>query len=121
MTSAESSGYRARFERLRQQVAGLQHQMQQANPEPMAVRSQFLTLQQQFQQEVMALDLADEPEAAQILPQQIEINKQMRLLGVDISFLQAARQAHTAQQRQAQILQRLQQILAYCDNVQRVS
>lgn len=120
MTSAESAGYRASFERLRQQVAGLQQQIQQANPEPTAVRSQFLALQQQFQQEVMALDLADEPQAAQILPQQIEINKQMRLLGVDVSFLQAARQSHTAQQRQSQILQRLQQILAYCDNVQRV-
>ncbi|MGK7900520.1 MAG: heterocyst frequency control protein PatD [Hormoscilla sp.] len=45
---------------------------------------------------------------------QTEIHKQMRLLTVDLTFLQASRQLSTREQRQKQIVSRLQTSIDYC-------
>ncbi|MDX2097274.1 MAG: heterocyst frequency control protein PatD [Leptolyngbyaceae cyanobacterium bins.59] len=48
---------------------------------------------------------------------QVEISKQLRLLAVDLTFLQAARQAGTVQQRQQQMIDRLERLISYCEAV----
>ncbi|MEO0537203.1 MAG: heterocyst frequency control protein PatD [Cyanobacteria bacterium P01_A01_bin.123] len=91
----------------------------QANPDCAALQGVFLTYQQQFQQQIMPLQpegLA--VEASQQLQRcQTEMNRLMRLLGNDVSFLRAARQTATQQQRQAQIRQRIEQLKGLCQLV----
>ncbi len=76
----------------------------------------FLETQQFFQQQIMSLDgdleSADE---SRIRSYQTEMSKQLRLLGMDMTFLQAARQPETAQARQMQLHQRIQTLISYCD------
>lgn len=54
-----------------------------------------------------------------------EMNRDLRLLSTDIMFLQAARQGQTAQQRTAQMGDRLNRLIQFCkfvlDNVQQSS
>ena len=45
---------------------------------------------------------------------QTEMHKQMRLLGIDVMFLQASRPGNMAQQRQKQIVDRLKILIDYC-------
>jgi hypothetical protein len=89
----------------------------QAHPDRPALQAAFLEAQQLFQLRIMALDLEGLPVTAQSQVQsyQTEINKQLRLLGMDVMFLQAARQSTTAQQRQAQMIDRIKTLLRYCD------
>lgn len=51
---------------------------------------------------------------------QVEIHKQWRLLQADFAFLRAARQPATLAQRQATMLQRLDQLASYCDSGDRL-
>ncbi|MBC6478936.1 MAG: heterocyst frequency control protein PatD [Hormoscilla sp. GM7CHS1pb] len=46
---------------------------------------------------------------------QTEMHKQMRLLTVDLTFFQASRQLSTREQRQKQIVSRLQTLIGYCE------
>ncbi len=46
---------------------------------------------------------------------QTEMHKQMRLLTVDLTFFQASRQLSTIEQRQKQIVSRLQTLIGYCE------
>lgn len=48
---------------------------------------------------------------------QTEINKQLRLLEVDLLFLKAARQAATSEQRWAMMSDRLHLLILYCDTL----
>jgi ABC-type transporter Mla subunit MlaD len=48
---------------------------------------------------------------------QTEINKQLRLLKVDLIFLKAARQAATSEQRWAIMGDRLHLLISYCDTL----
>lgn len=45
----------------------------------------------------------------------VEIDKQLRLLSMDVLFLQAARQAATVEQRLGQVRDRLDTLQRYCD------
>ncbi|MGF1491313.1 MAG: heterocyst frequency control protein PatD [Microcoleaceae cyanobacterium] len=47
-----------------------------------------------------------------------ETHRQLRLLTMDMQFLQASRQASTTQQRLAQIKQRIATLIEYCDQIQ---
>jgi hypothetical protein len=47
----------------------------------------------------------------------LEIHKQMRLLALDVLFLQTARQATTQHQRQQQMTQRLELLGKYCQGM----
>jgi len=44
----------------------------------------------------------------------VEINKQLKLLGVDLTMLQAARNPDTIEQRQKQAIGRLDLLIGYC-------
>ena len=82
------------------------------------LQQSFRAAQQLFQQQILSLNLgdlaADEP---RVRSYQTEINKQLRLLEIDLKFLQAARQPETAASRQRQIQQRVQNLLGYCDGI----
>ncbi|NEQ31692.1 MAG: heterocyst frequency control protein PatD [Leptolyngbya sp. SIO4C5] len=92
-------------------------QVTQPNPDAQTLQIHFLRLQQDFQQQILPLADRHLTAAAQTQLQayQTEMNRLMRLLAVDISFLQAARQSAKQQQRQAQIQQRLMSLNQFCE------
>jgi signal recognition particle subunit SEC65 len=47
------------------------------------------------------------------MPFQTEMNRALRLLGIDVTFLQSAQNPMTVQKRQAQMRQRLRQLLDF--------
>ena len=78
--------------------------------------AEFLLVQQFFQQQIVNFspDSLAEREP-RVRSYQTEMSKQLRLLGVDLTFLQAARQPDTIHQRQRQISERLTTLIKYCD------
>ncbi|OLP20208.1 hypothetical protein BST81_01895 [Leptolyngbya sp. 'hensonii'] len=102
------------FQRL---LTGLQDQVVQANPDRVRLQAEFLKVQQFFQLQILTLNPGDGAISQRLQALQTETNKQLRLLAVDISFLQAARQPATTQQRQAQIRDRLTTLAGYCEVV----
>lgn len=102
----------AAVHRLQAQICDLQALGQQANPNEAALQSQFLMAQQQFQAEL--LPLSGSP-SANLPPILTEMNRTLRLLAMDVAFLQAARQPMKRQQRQRQLLEKLQQLSGFCD------
>jgi hypothetical protein len=88
-----------------------------SNPDLASLHADFLEVQQMFQLRIMDTDLdqIDPAVVSQVQSYQTEINKQMRLLGMDVMFLQAARQPTTTQQRQAQMGDRIDTLIRYCD------
>lgn len=97
----------------------LQRAIASTPPHVPAFRQRFTEAQQLFQQQIMSLDTDDltPAEAARLQSYLTEINKQMRLLGTDVTFWQAARSSATVQQRQAQIGSRLETLIDYCQAV----
>lgn len=83
------------------------------------LRQSFLEVQQFFQQQIVSLDAGDlEPDSEpRVRSYQTEMSKQLRLLGMDMMFLQAARQPSTANARLTQISQRIQTLISYCDTL----
>lgn len=80
------------------------------------LQAQFLQVQQFFQQQVGPLELAelDGAIAPRVQAVHTEMQKELRLLAMDVMFLQAARQSVTQQQRQEQLGDRLEKLLGYC-------
>ncbi|MFE4107378.1 heterocyst frequency control protein PatD [Almyronema epifaneia] len=114
MLSPDSQQMLSRFQAERQQ---LEAQVTQANPDTQQLQVNFLKLQQRFQQQILPLRDNSLSVAAQTQLQayQTEMNRLMRLLAVDISFLQTVRQSIKQQQRQAQIQQRLGSLGQFCE------
>lgn len=113
-----SSRYRPLYEELQQRFGQLQALVTQSHPDTGALKAEFLTVQQFFQLQILSLEHPnEEPVASRIQSLHTEINKQLRLLGVDVSFLQAARQPTTQQQRQAQMRDRLTILMGYCEGL----
>jgi hypothetical protein len=101
------------------QVGQLQTAATQANPDGRSLQSIFLSLQQAAQQGLLAFtgEGLSASDRAQLLSHQTEISRALRLLGIDISFLQAARQAITTQKRQAQMGDRLEQLIGHGEGI----
>lgn len=57
------------------------------------------------------LDASETPHEQSYLT---EIHKQLRLLGTDVTFLQASRQPATAEARQTAAIARLNTLIGYC-------
>jgi hypothetical protein len=83
----------------------------------------LLTLHAQVQDffQTQILDNPDRHEDAQtqfdeelIVAHYVEINKQLRLLGADLTMLHAARNPDTFAQRQQQASDRLNMLISYC-------
>ena len=114
--------YQQIFQTFSLRLNELQQAFIQANPEASLLKSQVLAIQQFFQDQIMALEdtVLEAVDRSRVQAYRTEMNKQMRLLGVDIVFLQAARQPVTAQQRQAQIRDRIARLIDYCEAVQEI-
>ena len=113
------ANYQQIFQTFRIKLKKLQQTITQANPETTLLESHFLAVQQCFQHQIMpleetALETADQ---SRLHAYRTEMNKQMRLLGMDVTFLKAARQPATTQQRQAQIRDRIARLIDYCKAV----
>lgn len=122
MALSEWQAYRPVYIALRSLASSMLAQVSGAGAAPAAVadlRSLFHRLQAQFQQQVMAVDLGglEGAIAAQIAALHTEMAKQLRLLSMDILFLQTARQPETVQQRTEQMGDRLRLLMRYCDAV----
>lgn len=95
---------------LRSHLQTLETLARSAHPDGSRLQAQFLLSQQQFQNQLLPLgDL--HPDAQPVLT---EMNRTFRLLAIDVAFLQAARQSLTAQRRQRQLGDKLDQLLGFC-------
>lgn len=95
----------------------LQADAKHTEPDMLKLRQSFEDAQQFFGQQVVNLDTSaiDPRIASRVRSYHTEIDKQLRLLGVDIMFWQAARQPETANKRQTQITARIQTLIGYCE------
>jgi hypothetical protein len=95
---------------LRSQLQALETLARSANPSGRQLQEQFLLAQQHFQHQILPLG----NELANAQPVLTEMNRTLRLLAMDVAFLQAARQSSTTQQRQRQLIEKLEQLLGFC-------
>ncbi|WP_008316698.1 heterocyst frequency control protein PatD [Leptolyngbya sp. PCC 6406] len=97
------------------QVQRLRQTATQPNPDGRSLQEQFLALQQSAQQGILQMTPRHQeglpPQS--VVAYQTEISRALRLLGMDITFMQAARQSLTGQKRQAQMGDRLERLLNY--------
>lgn len=83
--------------------------------EEFAIKSAFQVVQRLFQQVLTSWEQLDPAIAVQMQPYQTEINRQFRLLKMDMIYLQTARQTATVDQRRQQINDRLESLIQYCE------
>lgn len=94
----------------------LQNLAGQENLDRVALFHRSKELQQFFGDRIMASDNTKlDPARGSLVQSYItEIHKQLRLLGMDITFLQASRSDRTTKTRKEAFLDRLQTIMGYC-------
>lgn len=111
--------YPSRYQTLKEQLQVVERLAIAPQPEVAQIQAAFLQAQQWFQQAILDDTEAAIPEAiaGEVQAYGVELNKQIRLLGIDVMFLQSSRQAQTRMQRQAQMRDRLQLLQIYCDRV----
>ncbi|NJR23510.1 MAG: heterocyst frequency control protein PatD [Richelia sp. CSU_2_1] len=106
---------RSRYRELQQALDEIKITVSQNNLDGAAVAAKYRKVQQFFANQIMAasseLDLQETPPEQ---PYLTEIHKQLRLLGTDVTFLQASRQPATAAARQTAAIARLDTLIAYC-------
>ena len=87
--------------------------------DPLTLHNSFSEAQQFFQHQIVSLDAGDleAGDESRVRSYQTEISKQLRILGMDVKFLQAARQEETIKARQMQLLERLKMLQGYCDRI----
>lgn len=100
-------------ETLRSHLQALATLARAPQPDGRRLQAQFLLTQQFFQHQI--LPLGELQPAVQ--PVITEMNRSLRLLAMDVAFLQAARQSITAQQRQGQMIEKLDQLLGFCEAI----
>ncbi|MFH7243920.1 MAG: heterocyst frequency control protein PatD [Spirulina sp.] len=91
---------------------------QRSNPDPRELQGIFLTMQQVFQRQVLPLGGEDASGNTALQPLLTEMNRTLRLMAMDIAFLQTARQPTTQQQRQRQMLTKIDQLEAFVATLQ---
>lgn len=106
------------YQKLQHQVSGVSQAI--ADSEHSAnLKASVANLQTFFQTHIWMLDLEElNPASAhQIRSFNVEIDKQLRLLSMDVMFLQAAKQPSTTDQRLNQMSDRLTLLLQYCNSL----
>ncbi|MEM6838621.1 MAG: heterocyst frequency control protein PatD [Cyanobacteria bacterium P01_C01_bin.120] len=98
------------------QLKGLQTMTQSSNIDGRSLQQHFLAVQQLYQTQILPLMMTSSA-AADFVSYQTEINRALRLLGLDVAFLQSAKQSVTQQKRQAQMLKRLNTLLEFCQGL----
>lgn len=98
------------------QVQQFQEKTQEnSNAEEVVIKSAFQAVQRSFQQVLTSWEQLDPAIAVQVQSYQTEINRQFRLLKMDMIYLQTARQTATADQRRQQTSDRLESLIQYCE------
>jgi hypothetical protein len=107
------------YRELRQAVESLSQAIAQDDYDCTQLKPSFLHLQTLFQTKIqpLELDALEPPMAHQIQSFNVEIDKQLRLLNMDVMFLQAAKQAATTEKRLNQVRDRLMLLIRYCNGV----
>jgi hypothetical protein len=111
--------YRQILQEFSHRLVYLQQSTTDVNPDKAAVGQNFEQARQLFAQKILSWD-SDTLDPAIVSPVQsflTETNRQLRLLGVDITFLAAARQRATQQQRLIQIQSRIETLISYCQAI----
>jgi len=113
------SSYHHSYQTIQQILRDLQSHFKEPPSPPVALQHDVLQAQKFFQAELttLHLDNLDGAIAPKIQSIQIEINKQLRLLSMDVLFLQTARQSATLHKRQEQMSERIELLLRYCQMV----
>lgn len=109
------SHHRQRYEQFKRRLEQLNQAI--SNEGAGSLKAIVTDLQNQFETQILSLE-SNELTAAmahQVQSYQVELDKQLRLLGIDVTFLQAARQAATVEQRQTQMGDRVKTLIRYCD------
>ncbi|MBE9186617.1 heterocyst frequency control protein PatD [Microcoleus sp. LEGE 07076] len=104
------------YQELQQALEQLQGTAAQDNPDLAALAAEYTKVQHFFGNHIMKAN-SGELDAPQTPPEQsylTEIHKQLRLLGTDVTFLQAAKQPATAQARQTAAKERINTLIGYC-------
>jgi len=107
------------YQELQQALEQLQRTAAQDNLDRAALAIEYRKVQQFFGNQIMRahsgeLDTSDTPPEQSYLT---EIHKQLRLLGTDVTFLQAAKQPETAEARQSAANSRINTLIGYCGAV----
>ncbi len=110
--------YHQCFKELQQLLVKLESAVR-SGATPVDLRAALTQMQQFFQSRVLSLNLGALPPELEHRVQsfQVEIDKQLRLLGMDLTFLQAARQVETIEQRRHQVKERIGILSRYCDGL----
>jgi hypothetical protein len=111
--------HRQQYERFKQILEQVSQMSSHTSCDGSVLKPKLTELQQFFQDQILSLN-ADELDSEvehQVQSYQVEMNKQLRLLGMDVLFLQAAQQAATTKQRRSQVNDRLKTLIRYCEAV----
>ena len=105
------------YQTFKQDLDAMQQILAQPDDNRLALKTKAAALQRYFRELLLSLPLHDLAPALQdwVQSYHVEIDKQLKLLGVDVLFLQAARQSATTQQRQQQMHDRLDILQRYCE------
>lgn len=108
-----------RYQKFSQLLNQLQQLMAQENLDLEKILAMKKEVQQFFEIQIMSLDNLelDQSIAFQIKSYLTEMHKELRLLYVDLIFLQASRNPQTRQTRLATIKDRLKTLIGYCGNI----
>jgi len=109
--------HQQRYERFQEALEQLRLAAVQPNSDSVSLESDVAELQLLFQDQILGLSIADLPLDVEqrVQSYQVEMNKQLRLLGMDVMFLRAARQAVTREQRRNQMNDRIGILIRYCE------
>ncbi len=109
--------HRQRYQDFQQILERLHGLISQPTCDKALLKTNVAQAQQFFQDQVRNLDLDELDATAEHRSRSlhVEINKQLRLLATDVTFLQAAKQAVTSQQRLEQVNDRVNTLIRYCD------
>ena len=108
------------YQKFAEALAQLQTRAASGNGEVAEIKAGCRQVQEIFQAQIATLngnDL-DISQVSRWQSFQTEIYKQLRLLEMDVTFLQASRQLDTIQKRQEAISDRITMIIAYCEAIQ---
>lgn len=107
--------HRSLYQDFQQTLVQLQQVQQNSPGEESSMQKAFQAVQRSFQSLLnLDWDSLDPMLAANVQSIQTEINRQFRLLGMDLMYLRAARQSATADQRRQQVSDRIESLIGYC-------
>lgn len=111
--------HRDRYQAFSQRLLALEELVSQPECDCAALKSEALDIQKFFQTQISSLDLdvleMDVGQRSSAV--QVEMDKQLRLLNLDVMFLQTARRSTTQDQRMQQIKERLKILINYCQGL----